>query len=144
MSGAGRRLRYAERFAAGPGLEAARRHGELAKQIDEANSAYYADAPTMPDAEWDQLFRRLVALEAAWPALITPESPTQRVGAKLGETFDEVRHRRPMLSLSNAFSHDELRAFDTRVRNQRGETVLAYVDKLLVKRRGATKDTETA
>ncbi len=57
----------------------------------------------MPDAEWDQLFRRLVALEAAWPALVTPDSPTQRVGAQLGDTFDEVRHRRPMLSLSNAF-----------------------------------------
>ncbi len=100
--------------------EAATRHAELAVRIQEANTAYYADAPTMPDAEWDQLFRRLVALEAAWPALVTPESPTQRVGAKLGDTFDEVRHRRPMLSLSNAFSHDELRAFDTRVRRTLG------------------------
>ncbi|HET9852761.1 MAG TPA: NAD-dependent DNA ligase LigA [Candidatus Limnocylindrales bacterium] len=100
--------------------EAAARHAELAARIQEANTAYYADAPTMPDAEWDQLFRRLVALEAAWPALVTPDSPTQRVGAKLGDTFDEVRHRRPMLSLSNAFSHDELRAFDTRVRRTLG------------------------
>ncbi|MEA2547541.1 MAG: ligase, partial [Chloroflexota bacterium] len=57
---------------------------------------------------------------AAYPALVTPTSPTQRVGAQLAGTFDEVRHRRPMLSLSNAFSHDELRAFDTRVRRGLG------------------------
>jgi DNA ligase (NAD+) len=97
------------------------RHAELASGIDAANRAYYdSDAPTLSDAEYDQLFRLLVALEAAWPALITPESPTQRVGAQLAGTFDEVRHRRPMLSLSNAFSHDELRAFDTRVRRGLG------------------------
>src|SRR4029079_2236999 len=73
-------------------------------------------APEMTDAEYDQLFRELVALETAYPELITEESPTQRVGgAPIGELFEEVRHRRPMLSLSNAFSHDELRAFDVRV-----------------------------
>ena len=97
------------------------RHVELAERIDAANRAYYeSDAPVMTDAEYDQLFRRLVALEAAWPALVTSDSPTQRVGAVLGGTFDEVRHRRPMLSLSNAFSHDELRAFDARVRRGLG------------------------
>src|SRR5205085_2068934 len=90
-------------------------------QIEAANKAYYeADAPVISDAEYDQLFRRLVALESAWPALVTPESPTQRVGAQPGGTFDEVRHRRPMLSLSNAFSHDELRAFDARARRGLG------------------------
>jgi DNA ligase (NAD+) len=100
---------------------AAARHRELSDEIEAANRAYYeADAPLLTDAEWDQRFRRLVALEAAWPALITPESPTQRVGAQLAGTFDEVRHRRPMLSLSNAFSHDELRAFDARVRRGLG------------------------
>src|SRR5262245_56653762 len=96
---------------------ATRRHAQLGAGIEAANKAYYdADAPILTDAEWDQRFRRLVALEVAFPALITPDSPTQRVGAKLGDTFDEVRHRRPMLSLSNAFSADELRAFDARVR----------------------------
>ncbi len=101
--------------------EAAARHRELADEIEAANRAYYeADAPLLTDAEWDQRFRRLVALEAAWPALVTPDSPTQRVGARLAGTFDEVRHRRPMLSLSNAFSHDELRAFDARVRRGLG------------------------
>ena len=98
------------------------RHADLSTQIEDANRAYHeADAPIITDAEYDQLFRRLVALETAWPALITPDSPTQRVGgAPQGGTFDEVRHRRPMLSLSNAFSHDELRAFDTRVRRGLG------------------------
>ena len=100
--------------------EAEARHAALAEQIEAANTAYYADAPVLADAEWDQLFRRLVALETAFPALVTPSSPTQRVGAQLAGTFDEVRHRRPMLSLSNAFSHDELRAFDARVRRGLG------------------------
>jgi len=98
------------------------RHAELATAIDRANVLYHAkDAPEMSDAEYDQLFRELVALETAYPELITDESPTQRVGgAPIGGLFDEVRHRRPMLSLSNAFSHDELRAFDTRVRRGLG------------------------
>jgi hypothetical protein len=70
------------------------RHEDLARQIEEANRAYYeADAPLITDAEYDQLFRRLVALETAFPALVTPASPTQQVGAVVGGTFDEVRHR---------------------------------------------------
>jgi len=98
------------------------RHTELAAIIERANIRYHAeDAPEMTDAEYDQLFRELVALETAYPELITEESPTQRVGgAPSGEVFDEVRHRRPMLSLANAFSHDELRAFDIRVRRGLG------------------------
>ncbi len=98
------------------------RHAELASSLDRANELYHAqDAPEMSDAEYDQLFRELVALETAHPELITDESPTQRIGgAPAGSVFDEVRHRRPMLSLSNAFSHDELRAFDVRVRRGLG------------------------
>jgi DNA ligase (NAD+) len=101
---------------------AAARHADLVQQVDRANRLYHVeDAPEISDAEYDQLFRRLVALENAFPELITSDSPTQRVGGTpTGETFDEVRHRRPMLSLSNAFSHDELRAFDTRVRRGLG------------------------
>ena len=107
--------------AALPEAEATARHADLAAQIEAANKAYYeSDAPILTDAEYDQRFRRLVALEAAFPALVTPDSPTQRVGAQLAGTFDEVRHRRMMLSLSNAFSHDELRAFDARVRRGLG------------------------
>jgi len=100
---------------------AANRHAELAAQLDEANRRYYVeDAPAISDAEYDGLMRDLVALETAFPALVTPDSPTQRVGVAPGGTFDEVRHRKPMLSLSNAFSHDELRAFDARIRRGLG------------------------
>jgi DNA ligase (NAD+) len=103
--------------AAGPRAGAAR-HAELVTAIDRANRLYYVDdAPELTDAEYDALFRELVALEAAFPALATPASPTQRVGgAPTGGAFSEVRHERPMLSLSNAFGEDELRAFDARVR----------------------------
>jgi DNA ligase (NAD+) len=101
---------------------AAGRHANLVEQIERANRLYHVeDAPEISDAEYDQLYRTLVALETAFPQLVTPESPTQRVGGTpTGETFDEVRHRRPMLSLANAFSHDELRAFDARVRRGLG------------------------
>ena len=100
---------------------AAARHAQLVAEVDRANELYHAlDAPELTDAEYDQLFRRLVALETANPALTTPESPTQRVGGAPSGNFSEVRHRRPMLSLGNAFSHDELRAFDTRVRKGLG------------------------
>jgi DNA ligase (NAD+) len=100
---------------------AARRHAELSEAIERANRLYYEDdAPELSDAEWDALMHQLVAIETAFPALITPSSPTQRVGATPSGRFAEVRHRRPMLSLGNAFSHDELRAFDARVRRALG------------------------
>ena len=97
------------------------RYAQLAEQVRRANEAYYErDAPEMSDAEYDELFRQLVALETAFPALITPDSPTQGVGGAPAGTFDEVRHSRPMLSLANAFSEEELRAFDGRVRRGLG------------------------
>ena len=101
------------------------RHAAIATEIREANHAYHlADNPTLSDAEYDALFRELVALEAAFPALATPDSPTQRVGTggTLDESspFTEVRHERPMLSLANAFGEEELRAFDARVRRGLG------------------------
>ncbi len=101
---------------------AAARHAELVTIIERANRLYHVeDAPELSDAEYDQLFRELVAVENAHPELITSESPTQGVGGGIASTtFDEVRHRRPMLSLGNAFSHDELRAFDVRVRRGLG------------------------
>jgi len=103
-----------------PAAEA--RHAALVEQIRRANRLYHEeDAPELSDAEYDQLFRQLVALETAYPALVTPESPTQGVGGTpAGGRFPEVRHQRPMLSLANAFSHDELRAFDGRVRRGLG------------------------
>ncbi len=104
--------------------EAVARHAALAAEVTAANRAYYLDdAPTLSDAEYDAKLRELVALEAAFPELRTPESPTQRVGAAEVEEaspFAEVRHERPMLSLGNAFGEEELRAFDVRVRRGLG------------------------
>src|SRR4051812_33209423 len=116
------------------------RHADLAARIDRANELYHVqDAPEISDAEYDALFRELVALETAFPDLTTSDSPTQRVGGTPTGTFDEVRHSRPMLSLANAFSHDELRAFDTRVRRGLGlppaperATDLRYVAELKI------------
>ncbi len=89
----------------------------LRRQIEYHNYRYYVlDDPEIPDAEYDRLMRELQALEQAHPEIITPTSPTQRVGAKPREGFREVRHDVPMLSLNNCFSEDELRAFDRRVR----------------------------
>ncbi|GGC07070.1 DNA ligase [Marinobacterium zhoushanense] len=88
----------------------------LREQIDLHNHRYYVlDEPSIPDAEYDRLFRELRELEQANPELITPDSPTQRVGAKPSGGFAEVAHELPMLSLDNAFSADELRAFVRRI-----------------------------
>jgi DNA ligase (NAD+) len=94
---------------------------ELRTIIDEANHLYHVlDAPTMEDAEYDRLLRELNDLEAAHPELVTPDSPTQRVGAPPAGLFAEVRHDVPMLSLGNVFSADELRDFDAKVRRGLG------------------------
>lgn len=76
---------------------------------------YVLDDPSISDAEYDALFRELQTLEQRYPALITADSPTQRVGAKPAAGFSEVRHALPMLSLTNAFSTEEVEAFDRRV-----------------------------
>ncbi|MGA2512846.1 MAG: NAD-dependent DNA ligase LigA [Candidatus Limnocylindrales bacterium] len=100
---------------------AARRHAELVPIIRRANEMYYtADAPELSDADYDRLMRELVAIETAFPALVTPDSPTQGVGAAPAGAFGEVVHSRPMLSLGNVFDEDELRAFDGRVRRGLG------------------------
>jgi DNA ligase (NAD+) len=97
--------------------ELARRVHALRAAIDEANYRYYAlDAPTISDAEYDRLFRELEVLESAHPELVTPDSPTQRVGAAPVKEFATVRHRVPMLSINNAFGDDEVEAFDRRCR----------------------------
>jgi len=100
---------------------AASRHAELSESLHRANRLYYEqDAPELADAEYDALMRELAVLETAFPNLVTPDSPSQRVGSATSSQFSEVRHSRPMLSLGNAFSHDELRAFDVRVRKGLG------------------------
>ena len=92
---------------------------ELRTQLRHHNHLYYVlDEPSIPDAEYDRLFRELQALEAAHPELITPDSPTQRVGAAPLSEFGEVKHAIPMLSLGNVFSDEELIAFDKRIHDR--------------------------
>jgi len=101
------------------GEDPAARAESLRRQLDHHNYRYYVlDDPEIPDAEYDRLLRELQQLEQEHPELITPESPTQRVGARPLERFDEVTHRIPMLSLDNAFSDQELDDFDRRVRER--------------------------
>src|SRR5690554_4964380 len=96
--------------------QAAQRAAELRHEIEQHNVHYYVqDAPTISDADYDALMRELVKLETEHPELITPESPTQRVGAAPLAAFDSVRHSVPMLSLGNAFDPEDIVAFDKRV-----------------------------
>ncbi|MBA1243717.1 NAD-dependent DNA ligase LigA [Pseudomonas japonica] len=89
---------------------------ELRAELDEHNYRYYVlDEPSVPDAEYDRLFRELQALEADNPTLITPDSPTQRVGGSAQTAFSQIRHEIPMLSLGNAFAETDLLDFDRRV-----------------------------
>ena len=113
----GEHLRIRPMTATDPEARAA----ELRTTLDEANHRYHVlDAPTMPDREYDMLFRELVDLEGAHPELMTADSPTQRIGAPVEGGFPSVRHEVPMLSLGNAFGADELREFDARVRRGLG------------------------
>ncbi|KAF0098914.1 MAG: DNA ligase (NAD+) [bacterium] len=101
--------------------EEEQRARELRALIDEANYRYYVlDAPSIPDSEYDRLLRELQELEASYPELLTPDSPTQRVGAPPLQDFAQVAHALPMLSLNNAFSKAEVAAFDRRVRDGLG------------------------
>jgi DNA ligase (NAD+) len=97
----------------------AKRAAELRDNIDYHNYRYYTlDDPIIPDAEYDRLLRALEALEDQYPDLVSPESPTQRVGASPAEAFGEIIHALPMLSLANAFEEQELVDFDRRVRER--------------------------
>jgi DNA ligase (NAD+) len=125
-------LRQFDEFDENEDLErAARRMQELRAAIEEANYRYHVlDSPTISDAEYDRLLHELIALERRFPELITPDSPTQRVGAGPAAGFRPHEHRMPMLSLDNAFSVEQLREFDARV--HRGlrlaaEEPIAYV-----------------
>src|SRR5690554_6304993 len=105
-----------------PSVDEARERVELLRrEIARHDRLYYElDAPEISDAEYDALMRELEALEKAYPELVTPDSPTQRVGGQPLAAFETVVHRVPMLSLTNAFSDDDLRAFDERVRRLLG------------------------
>src|SRR3989441_4916903 len=110
-----------------------RRVAELREKIEKANYEYHVlDQPTISDQAYGALMRELQSLEEAHPELVTPESPTQRVGAPAAARFAPVQHAAPMLSLSNAFDEQELRAFDQRVRKLLGRDAIEYVCELKI------------
>jgi len=105
----------------------AQRAAKLRTDLDAHNYRYYVeDTPAVSDAEYDSLFRELEAIERDYPALATPDSPTQRVGGQPATEFDPVTHRVPMLSLNNAFADEEAEAFDRRVRTALGVERVDY------------------
>ncbi|MBI1757502.1 MAG: NAD-dependent DNA ligase LigA [Fimbriimonas ginsengisoli] len=107
------------------------RAAELRKLIERHNRLYHQlDAPEISDSEYDALFRELVELESAHPELKTDDSPTLRIGAPPLAEFGQHRHLTPMLSLDNAFSEEELRAFDDRVRRGLGASEVEYYAEL--------------
>src|ERR1043165_9343153 len=98
---------------------AAARVRELRTQLEHHNYRYHVlDDPEVPDAEYDRWMPELKALEEQYPDLVTPDSPTQRVGATPVSELQEVVHARPMLSLDNAFADEDVVAFDRRVRER--------------------------
>src|SRR5437868_7221641 len=116
-----------------PTASVERRVAELRQKIEKANYEYYIlDQPSIADEAYDALLRELTELEAKHPELVTPESPTQRVGAAPSTRFAPVEHAAPMLSLANAFDDAELRAFDQRVRKLLGRDDVGYVCELKI------------
>ncbi|MBA3032239.1 MAG: NAD-dependent DNA ligase LigA [Gammaproteobacteria bacterium] len=116
--------RRAAVFTGGADIE---RAAFLRGEIERHNHAYYVlDAPTIPDAEYDRLFRELQEIEVAHPTLQTPDSPTQRVGGSPLAAFRQVAHAVPMLSLNNAFSSAEVAAFDRRCSEGLGTASVEY------------------
>lgn len=88
---------------------------------------YYAlDTPSVPDSEYDRIYRELQNLETQYPELITADSPTQRISGSAINAFNSIRHRQAMLSLNNVFEDDELEAFDKRIREALGQQNIAY------------------
>lgn len=113
--------------------DARRRAEKLREEIAEHNYRYHVlDAPTISDAAYDRLVRELRDLEERYPEIITPDSPTQRVGAPPSAAFATVRHRAPMLSLANAFEEAELDAWYKRIRTALGEVSVHYVCELKI------------
>ncbi|EST54264.1 DNA ligase LigA [Brevibacillus panacihumi W25] len=114
-------------------LTAEKRMEELTKLIERHNRLYHEeDRPEISDQEYDQLVRELIALEENFPELAQPDSPTKRVGGAPLPFFEKVVHKTPMLSLGNAFSEEDLRDFDRRVRQAVGNQAVRYVCELKI------------
>jgi DNA ligase (NAD+) len=97
--------------------QAKKKIDQLSKELDEHNYKYYVlDQPSISDYEFDKMMTELIDLEKQFPALLSDESPSQRVGGQITKVFKTVRHKYPMMSLGNTYSQDELREFDARVR----------------------------
>lgn len=104
---------------------------DLRAEIERHNYLYYVlDEPSIPDAEYDKLFRELQTLEARHPELLSLDTPTLRVGGAALKSFAEVQHSTPMLSLNNAFSEEEVRAFDARICEALGVSSVEYAVEL--------------
>lgn len=113
--------------------EARKECARLRAEIARHNRLYYVEAaPEISDQQFDSLLKELEALEAQFPQLVTPDSPTQRVGGGPIEGFETVEHEVPMLSIDNTYNADELRAFDERVRRGLGGEAPEYVAELKV------------
>jgi DNA ligase (NAD+) len=105
---------------------------ELQNLLNQYNYEYHVlDKPSIPDAEYDRLLKELMSLEEQFPALKTPDSPTERVGGAVLDSFKKVEHRTPMLSLGNAFNETDLRDFDRRIRQVVGDHI-SYVCELKI------------
>ena len=88
----------------------------LRNQIQDHSYKYYVeDNPDISDSEFDTLYKQLIEIENQFPDLVTPESPTQRVGAETNQAFNQVKHLKPMLSLNNVFTQDDLMTFNKRL-----------------------------
>lgn len=114
-------------------MNPAERIEELRTQIREHNHRYYVlDDPIVSDAQFDALLRELIAIEAEHPELITPDSPTQRVGTRVGDQFESITHLRPMFSLDNAETKEQVEAWEARMERQLGGRPSGYVCELKI------------
>lgn len=113
--------------------EAKKKLESLREVLAQYNYEYHVlDKPSVPDAEYDQKMQELKQIEEQYPHLITPDSPSQRVGGEPLEGFQKVTHRVPMLSLGNAFNEEDLKDFDRRVREGLDVNKVTYVCELKI------------
>jgi DNA ligase (NAD+) len=106
---------------------------ELTDLLEKYNYEYYVlDNPSVSDAEYDRLMQELIALETKYPELLSPLSPSQRVGGQVQDEFKKVTHQRMMLSLANAFNEDDLYDFDRKVRDVIGGDKVTYMAEMKI------------